>query len=152
NSLRWRIRRRRFYFAFAVWHVLLALAIGSFLFLDSKSGFSRTFSAWVVFDLKIYALLTTSGPARPWPSVPAAPQLSAATIRNAGDLYKSTNIWHAHVHFTREQWKAFKPRSIEPLPNIFLADGMILVRNPAAPRSGFAGVLGYAYDWTHADF
>src|SRR5262249_5996260 len=32
------------------------------------------------------------------------------------------------------------------------ADGALLLRNPKAQRSGLAGVLGFDFDWTHADF
>ena len=70
----------------------------------------------------------------------------------AQDLYHTTNIWLIHLNFTRAQWQALEPRSIGPMPNLWRPDGMPDLRNPEAKRSGFLGVLGYEFDWTHADF
>src|SRR5437867_2884603 len=38
------------------------------------------------------------------------------------------------------------------MPNFIRPDGMRFLRNPLARRSGVAGVLGFEFDWTHADF
>lgn len=149
KTLRWRLRRRRFYIAVVTYHVALAIAIASFLAVDWKTGFSHSFSMFIVYEIRLFEWAAKDRPARAWSP---APPLSAAAVHSARDLYKMTNIWEARLGFTREQWKALQPRGIEPLPNPLLPNGLILLRNPKAPRSGFAGVLGYAYDWTRADF
>ena len=38
------------------------------------------------------------------------------------------------------------------MPNFVRPDGLWLLRNPKARRSGIVGVLGFEFDWTHADF
>ena len=63
------------------------------------------------------------------------------------DLYQTTNIWLAHLKFTREQWDALEPKRIEPLPHFLQSDGSVLLRNPQAQRSGLAGVLGFDFNW-----
>jgi spore coat protein H len=152
KTLRWRVRRRRIYFALLAWHTALACAISIFLYRDAKIGFSRTIATWILVDVRVFAWLTRDGPAKAWPQDPATPTLSASAIGKAADLYKMTNIWQANFSFSREHWKALQPRGIEPLANFVTPDGRIHLRNPAAPRSGLAGAMGYAYDWTRADF
>ena len=88
--------------------------------------------------------------ARPWPTNAAAPPFDARLIRNAEQLYRTTNIWPVHLAFTREQWKALEPKRIGLLPNFILPDNRILLRNPEARRSGILGVLGYEYHWSQA--
>jgi hypothetical protein len=77
--------------------------------------------------------------------------LNAAQVRAARDLYQTTNIWLAHLKFTREQWDAAQPKRIDPLPHFFQPDGTVLLRHPEAQRNGLAGVLGFDFHWTHAD-
>ena len=50
------------------------------------------------------------------------------------------------------QWQALEPKSIGAMPNFMQPDGTALLRNPRARRSGLAGVLGFDFDWAHADF
>jgi spore coat protein CotH len=91
-------------------------------------------------------------PARPWPTDAVYPPPSAASVRSARDLYQTTNIWLAHLKFSREQWKALEPKRIGALPHFLQPDDTALLRNPKAQRSGLAGVLGYDFNWTHSDF
>lgn len=72
---------------------------------------------------------------RPWPTNAAMPRLDASVVRNAQDFYRTTNIWLAHLRFTREQWKALELKRIgKPVPAA-----------PTAWRWRFAGlVLGIA--------
>src|SRR6185503_5132798 len=49
-------------------------------------------------------------------------------------------------------WKALELKRIGPMPNPIRPAGMHFLRNPQARRSGVAGVLGFEFDWTHADF
>ena len=90
--------------------------------------------------------------ARAWPTNAATPRLDARALRNAQDLYRTTNIWLAHLGFTPEQWKALEMKRIGPMPDFVRPDGMWLLRNPRARRSGLVGVLGFEFDWTHASF
>ena len=131
--------------------VLLGILGGIAWRIDARSGHSRLISAFIVWKTRFNVWRVTE-PARPWPTDAATPRLNARTVRNARDLYQTTNIWTAHLNFTREQWQALEPKRIDPLPNFLVPGGMILLRNPSARRSGLAGVLGYEYDWTHADF
>src|SRR5688500_15540666 len=78
--------------------------------------------------------------------------MAARSVRNAQDLYRTTSIWHAHLSFTREQWKALESKRIGPMPNFDRPEGLMFLRNPQARRSGIAGVLGFEFDWTHANF
>jgi hypothetical protein len=130
--------------------VLLAIIGGIAWHIDSLSGHSRLISAFIVWRVRFQAMRVAE-PAARWPTT-ATRVLDARTVRSAADLYQTTNIWLAHLNFTRAQWKALEARRIEPLPNFLLPDGLILLRNPKAPRSGLAGVFGYAFDWTHAEF
>jgi len=91
-------------------------------------------------------------PARPWPADASSPRLNAAGLRSAQELYQTTNIWLAHLKFTREQWSEAQPKRIDPLPHFFQPDGTVLLRHPEAQRNGLAGVLGFDFYWTHADF
>ena len=45
-----------------------------------------------------------------------------------------------------------KLKRIGPMPNPIRPEGFWLLRNPRARRSGLVGVLGFEFDWTHADF
>jgi spore coat protein H len=148
RTLRWRMRCRRFYTIVLAYHLLLALVIAAFVAVDFQSGFSRSLSAFITLQVRLFAWATSDLPARDWNGTPA---LSADSIHSPRDLYKTTNLWRADFHFTPEQWKALQPRGVKPLPHSLLPDGLILLRNPAAPRSGLAGVLGYAYDWVRGD-
>jgi hypothetical protein len=98
-----------------------------------------------------YWNLTTVEAARPWPTNAATPQFDARLIRNAEQLYRTTNIWPVHLTFTREQWKALEPKRIRVMPDFILPDNRILLRNPEARRSGVLGVLGREYDWSQAE-
>jgi hypothetical protein len=91
-------------------------------------------------------------PARRWPADVTAQGPSATGVRTAQDLYQTTNIWLAHLSFSRERWRVVAPKRIAPLPNFWQPDGTVLLRNPEAQRSGLAGVLGFDFNWASADF
>jgi DNA-directed RNA polymerase specialized sigma24 family protein len=154
SSLAWKRWRRRLAIGIPS---LLVLLIGSGCaawHIDSRSGHSRLISAFLIWSVKNEAR-TVPGlaqAARSWPTNATGPRWNAASVRSARDLYQTTNIWLAHLKFSREQWKALEPKRIGALPNFLQPDGTALLRNPKAQRSGLAGVLGFDFDWTHADF
>jgi RNA polymerase sigma factor (sigma-70 family) len=151
NTLAWRRWRRRLVIGYLAVNLLIAIVGGIAVYIDSRSGYSRLrseallwmvrFSGWRVAEL-----------ARPWPTNAATPRLDARSVRNAQDLYRTTNIWLAHLRFTREQWKALEFKRIGPMPHFDRPEGLMFLRNPKARRSGVAGVLGFEFDWTHANF
>jgi hypothetical protein len=112
---------------------------------------SRLMSKSILWSMHFWGSQVAE-PARPWPTNAATPRLDASALRNAQDLYRTTNIWLVHLSFTPEQWEALEPKRIGAMPNFIRSDGMPLLRNPQARRSGVAGVLGFEFDWTHAGF
>ncbi len=90
-------------------------------------------------------------PARPWQTNASSVRASAAGVKSGAEFYQTTNIWMAHLEFTRKEWKAIQPGRIDPLPHFMQKDGTVLLRNPEARRSGLAGVLGFDFDWVHAE-
>jgi RNA polymerase sigma factor (sigma-70 family) len=151
NALAWSRWRRRLVVGLVTVNGLIAIVGGIAVYIDSFSGFSRLrseallwsvrFSGWRVAEL-----------ARPWPTGAVTPPLDAGRVRNAHDLYRTTNIWHAHLRFTPEQWKELEFRRIGPMPNFVRPEGLVYLRNPLARRSGVAGVLGFEFGWTHGSF
>jgi spore coat protein CotH len=148
RSLAWARWRRRCIISASVFGVLLAIAGGA-VWYGSPTG--RT---WLFAEFQIggawYWNLAMAEAARPWPINAATPHFDARLIRNGEEFYRTTNIWPVHLTFTQEQWKALKPKRISLLANFILPDNRILLRNPAARRSGLLGVLGYEYDWSQA--
>jgi hypothetical protein len=151
NTLAWLRWRRRFVIGWATVSVLIAIIGGIAVSIDSRSGYSRLRSEALLWRVRFEGWRVAEL-ARPWPTNRAASRLNAASVRNAPDLYRTTNIWHAHLRFTPEQWKALEFKRIGPMPNFVRPEGLIHLRNPQARRSGVAGVLGFEFDWTHADF
>jgi DNA-directed RNA polymerase specialized sigma24 family protein len=147
RTLGWKRWRRRLVLASVIWHVFLAIIGGIAWQIDSRTGHSWSISTYVVWSVRLQVMRIMER-ARPWPTDPATPRLNARAVRRAEDLYQTTNIWLAHLNFTREQWKALDANYIGPMPNFMRPDGMILLRNPAAVRSGVAGVFGYEFDWS----
>jgi DNA-directed RNA polymerase specialized sigma24 family protein len=154
NTLAWKRWRRRIAIGIPSLLVLLGMAAGTAWYIDSLSGHSRSIAAFLVWSVRNEAK-TVPGlaqAARPWPTNFVRPQNNAASVRTARDLYHTTNVWLAHLRFSREQWKALEPKKVGVLPHFLQPDGTALLRNPKAQRSGLAGVLGWDFDWTHADF
>ena len=149
RSLAWRRWRRRCIIGATVFAVLLPI-VGAAIWHRSPASRTWLFSQSQMW-MSRYWNLAMAQTARPWPTTNATPALDARTIRNAEQLYRTTNIWHVHLSFTREQWKALEPKPIPVLPNFILPDNRILLRNPRAQRGGLLGVLGYEYDWTQAE-
>lgn len=148
RSLAWGRWRRRSILGAVTLGVLLAIAGGviwhvppgrTWLFAETQMWMAR------------YWNLTTAEAARPWPANAAAPQFDARPIRNAEQLYRTTNIWPVHLTFTRAQWEALEPKRVKLLANFILPDHRILLRNPEARRSGILGVMGREYDWSQAE-
>src|SRR5216117_3555077 len=152
NTLAWLRWRRRFVMGVLTVGVLIAIPGGIAVYIDSFSGYSRLRSETMLWSLRFLGWWQVAETTRPWPTNAAMPRLDASVVRSAQDLYRTTNIWHAHLSFTHEQWKALELKRIGPMPNFIRPDGMRLLRNPLARRSGVAGVLGFEFDWTHADF
>lgn len=148
NTLAWLRWRRRFVMGVATVVALITIAVS----IDSFSGYSRTRSEAILWSVRFWAWWQVPEVERHWPTDAATARLEASTLRNASDLYRTTNIWHAHFRFTPEQWKALDLKRIGPMPDFIRPDGMHNLRNPGARRSGAAGSLGFEFDWTHADF
>ena len=151
NTLAWLRWRRRFVIGVATVDVLITILGGIAVYIDSFSGYKRLRSEAILWAVRFWGWRAAE-PARPWPANASAPRLDAGSLRNAPDLYRTTNIWLAHLTFTREQWKALEFKRIGPMPNPVRPDGMWILRNPQARRSGLVGVLGFEFDWTHASF
>jgi spore coat protein CotH len=152
NTLAWLRWRRRLVMGVSTVGVLIAILGGIAAYIDSFSGYSRLRSETMLWSVRFWGWWQVEEVARPWPTNAATPRLDASALRNAQDLYRTTNIWHAHLSFTREQWKALELKRIGAMPNFFRPDGRRNLRNPKAGRSGLVGVLGFEFDWTHADF
>jgi DNA-directed RNA polymerase specialized sigma24 family protein len=154
NALAWKRWRRRFAIGIPSLIALLAAVAGTVFYIDSLSGHSRSIAALLVWSVRHEAKKVPglAQPARPWRADAASPRLNAKSVRSARDLYQTTNIWTAHLKFSRGQWEALEPERIGALPHFLQPDGTALLRNPKAQRSGLAGVLGWDFDWTHADF
>ena len=151
NTLAWLRWRRRFVIGYLALHLSIAILGGSIVYIDSLSGYSRLRSEFHLWSMRFRGWQVAEK-ARAWPTSAATPRLDAASVRSAKDLYRTTNIWHAHLTFTREQWKALEFKRIGPMPNFDRPEGLVFLRNPKARRSGIAGVLGFEFDWTHANF
>jgi DNA-directed RNA polymerase specialized sigma24 family protein len=122
--------------------------------IDSRSGHSRSIATFLVWSVKNEGR-TVPGlaqEARPWPADGKGAGLNATGLGKIEELYGTTNIWTAHLRFTREGWADVQPKKIAPLPHFLQPDGTVLLRNPEAQRSGLAGVLGFDFHWTRADF
>src|SRR5258706_1939417 len=152
NTLAWLRWRRRFVTGVVTVGVLITIPGAIAVYIDSLSGYSRLRSETMLWSMRFLGWWQVAEITRPWPTNAATTRLDASALRNAQDLYRTTNIWLAHLRFTREQWKALELKRIGPMPNFVRPDGMRLLRNPQARRSGLVGVLGFEFDWTHADF
>jgi DNA-directed RNA polymerase specialized sigma24 family protein len=154
NTLAWARWRRRFIVGAPSLILALALLIFIGWIISARDGHSRAFTTLLILSVKNEARSVPglAQPARPWPTNLMSAPLAVNSIRSANDLYRPTNIWLAHLKFSPEQWKALEPKRIGPLPHILQPNGTVLLRHPGAQRSGLAGVLGFDFDWTHADF
>ena len=150
RTLWWTRWRRRFVIGVPACAVLLAILGAIAWHIDGRTGHSRSIAAFILWSIRLEGVRTPglAEPARPWPTSAATPRLDASAVRQAQDLYHMTNIWIAHLNFTAQQWKALEPKHIGAMTNFMRPDGLILLRNPKAQRSGLAGVLGYEFDWT----
>ena len=154
NTLAWARWRRRVIIAVPSFILALAMLIFVGWKVSARDGHSRAFSTFLVWSMKNKARSNPemAQPARPWPTNHADITRAPAVIQSSSDLYQATNIWPAHLKFSRAQWQALQPKEIGALPNILQPDGTVLLRHPGAQRSGLSGVLGYDFDWTHAEF
>ncbi len=151
RALAWARWRRRVVIGVPAFSILLAIVGAIAWHIDARTGHSRLVSELIFWSLRFRVMTDPALAQRagPWPANPATPRLDARSVRSAHDLYQTTNIWLAHLSLTREQWRALDPKRIGPMPNFIRPDGMPLLRNPMARRSGIAGVLGFEFDWTH---
>ncbi len=153
-AMAWTRWRRRVVIGVPAFITSLVALVALTWFVSSLSGHSRFFSMLFQWSVKEEAKRNPgmTEPARPWPAAGEGLERIVTSIRTTRDLYQTTNIWQAHLKFTREQWKAIEPKRIAPLPHFLQPDGTVLLRNPNAQRSGLAGVLGFDFNWTSADF
>ena len=154
NTLAWARWRRRVILGVPSFLLVFALLIFVGWKVSARDGHSRAFSTFLVWSMKNKARSNPelAQPARPWPTNSSQATPAAAVIQSSSDLYQTTNIWPAHLKFSRAQWQALQPKEIGALPHIMRPDGTVLLRHPGAQRSGLAGVLGYDFGWTHAEF
>lgn len=81
------------------------------------------------------------------------PDPSATDVTSPADLYQPSKIWSAHLHLTADQWKALGPRRVPGLHGwLRPGDHAPILRNPAASRAGVAGVFGFDFPWSSAEF
>lgn len=152
-TLAWERWRRRIFVLFPRAILALIALILMAWHIDGLTGHSRLIAMVLVRAVK-YEGKTVPGlaaPARPWPTNGNSLRLNLAEIRDAKGFYQTTNIVPVNLSFTREHWKEVQPRQIGPMPHFLKEDGTIHLRHPAAQRSGLAGVLGFDFNWTHAD-
>ena len=154
RSMAWARWRRRVKIGAPCAILLVATLIATGVYIDSRNGNSHLVAWFLEWSVRHQgrSIPGLAQAARSWPTAPETPALQAELIRSAADLYQITNIWLARLSFSADQWKSLEPRRVGPLPNFMQRDGTILLRNPKAHRSGLAGVLGYDFDWAHADF
>jgi len=152
-TLAWARWRRRIAVGVPLALVLFVSAAVIAWRMDARSGHSRSIATFLVWSVRNEGKRVPglAQPAGPWPAEASTPRLDARNARLSGDLYRTTNIWLAHLKFSRSEWKALEPKRIGPLPNFLQPDGTALLRNPEAQRSGLAGVLGFDFPWSRAD-
>src|SRR5687767_8756384 len=131
--------------------IAMLAVVGGFLwYVDSRTGHSRSSSALIVLSTR-YEDWKTREVARPWNGGQKLNPAALSATSGADGIFQKTNTWRVDLSFGREQWEALKPRKIGPMPNFWQPSGLMLTRNPEAPRSGVIGVLGYAMDWTRGE-
>ncbi|MBK8001538.1 MAG: CotH kinase family protein, partial [Verrucomicrobia bacterium] len=153
NTLAWTRWRRRVVFGVPAFVASVILLLATIWIVEGRDGHSRLISMFLVGSIK-HEGRTVPGlasPARPWPGPAPAALPTAHAVRTARDLYQTTNIWLVHLSFSADQWEVMQPKRITPLPHFMQRDGTVLLRNPEAQRGGLAGVLGFDFDWAHAD-
>src|SRR5436190_6045987 len=155
NVLAWKRWRRRVAIGLPTFIFLISILGAIAWRIDARSGHSQFITTFLLWSVK-HEGKTVPGlaeAARPWPPASRnASPLQAASVRSPGDIYQTTNIWLANLTFSRDEWNALEPKRIGALPNFLQPDGTVLLRHPKAQRSGLAGVLGFDFNWTHADF
>ena len=154
NTLAWRRWSRRVLVGGPVGLLLLGTLLGTLWYIDSLSGHSRSMSMLLEWSVRNEARKNPglAQPARAWQAPTEAGPATAAALRSEDDFYRATNIWPAHLRFSRAEWEALQPKRVAPLPNFMQPDGTVLLRNPKAQRSGVAGVLGFDFDWSQGAF
>jgi hypothetical protein len=126
---------------------VLAVVGGPLWYVDSLTGHSRSLSAITVWATR-FEDWKTRQTARPWEG---GRKLDSERMSDVDEIFRTTNIWRVDLSFGREEWEALGPRNFGAMPNFQQPSGLMLTRNPAAPRNGVIGVLGYGFDWTHGD-
>ncbi len=153
NTLAWTRWRRRVVFGVPAFVASVMLLLATIWIVEGRDGHSRLISMFLVGSIK-HEGRTVPGlasPAKPWPGPAPAALPTAHAVRTARDLYQTTNLWLVHLSFSADQWEVMQPKRITPLPHFMQSDGTVLLRNPEAQRSGLAGVLGFDFDWAHAE-
>lgn len=82
----------------------------------------------------------------------AGPEPAADRVQSAADLFRADTVWTAHLAFDAETWSGLGPRRVAPLRGWLRPDGAPNLRNPAASRAGVAGIFGFDFPWSRADF
>lgn len=134
----------------------MAAAIACFaLFIASLGLFF--FWAWETGYLMAWMLTLGSQQAlREAPELAVPPRdwnhtgLQTESLQDRSELFGPTNIWKVDFTFTTNQWEGIAPKKVKPV-KIINDDGMMVLRNPNAKRSGLAGVVGIEFEWTQAN-
>jgi hypothetical protein len=141
---------------------LLLAAIAGFLFVMFAITLGVTaFLLWRTPAVQSWVLLKAFRPGLREPSqVPPSPKLTSAEASllatnvpqglSAAELFQASKVWDVQLKFTSNQWSGLKPKTVPPVLHFMQPDGSILLRNPAAPRNGLAGVFGLDFPWSEA--
>ncbi len=129
--------------------LVVVLAVAGYFILKNPRAVS-----WIATRIVHFV---ASRPLKPPPVAREDPVLAVALrsdgrqVQTPADLYSLQGLWDVRLRFSSNQWADLGPRRIESLPSIVQSDNRPAVRNPAAPRPGVAGVLGFDQPWSTAD-
>ena len=142
--LRWLVLAALSGFCLAV-----TLAVSAFLLFRSP-----TFRVWLFTTMMSrQARKPVEAPREPSLSPEEAVRLTtnALALRAASELFRTTNVWAAHLRFSSNQWVALGPKHVPPMADFMRPDGTILLRNTNASRAGVAGVFGFDLPWSRGE-
>ncbi len=72
----------------------------------------------------------------------------ASSVQTAADIFRPTNIWTIHFHFTAAEYAALGPNRIPMAQLQSEGDTGPMLSNPNAQRNGVAGMLGFEFPWS----
>lgn len=125
--------------------LLVVLVVTGFLLLRQPAVQSRLMSFFMTYQIN----QQLSDPPLPTLSAEQAASLAryAGRLKDAAELFATTNVWDVHFKFTEVGWEGLRPESIAPVSPMFTENGQLVLNNPIASRPGMAGVLGIDLPW-----